>query len=51
MNKEIKNIETYITKLETELVMDGYNNGWLNKWYREKIIELKSRIKTLKEND
>ena len=51
MIDEIKNIKIYISKLETELVMSGYNNGWLNIWYKEKIKELKSKLKELEEND
>ncbi len=35
----------YIQKLKTELVMHGYVNGWLLKWYRSKIKELEAKIK------
>ncbi len=48
--EEINQIKRYIQKLEVELVMGNYNNGWFNDWCKEKIVELTQRLKTI-END
>tara|TARA_B100001287_G_C22683448_1_gene531872 strand:- start:3831 stop:3989 length:159 start_codon:yes stop_codon:yes gene_type:complete len=46
--EEIKKIEKYLQKLEVELVMSEYSNGWLIKWVEDKMLELEDRLKQLK---
>jgi len=35
----------YINKIKTELVMKGYLNGWLIKYYEEKLNKLQHENK------
>ena len=35
----------YINKIKTELVMKGYLNGWLIKYYEDKLNELQHENK------
>jgi hypothetical protein len=47
--KELKVAEKRLSKVETEIVMGGYLNGWLLKSYKEEAELLRERIKLLKE--
>lgn len=40
-----KKLENYLNLIEREIVMSGYNDGWLTKWYEKKLNEIKSKIK------
>jgi hypothetical protein len=33
----------YLKRLEVELIMDGYHDGWYKKWLIDKINQIKSR--------
>jgi hypothetical protein len=47
--EELKVAEKRLSKVETEIVMGGYLNGWLLKSYKEEAKILRERIKVLKE--
>lgn len=47
-NQEVKimeDIKSYINKMKTELVMEGYQDGWSVKWIEDKITELEDKLK------
>ena len=41
MSEEKEKIENQIKKIEIELVMEGYLNGWLVNYFKDKIKKLK----------
>ena len=43
-NIEIEDTKKYLGRLETELVMAKYNDGWYNEWLKNKITELKLTV-------
>lgn len=47
--EELKESEKRLSKVETEIVMGGYLNGWLLKSYKDEANLLRERIKVLKE--
>ena len=47
--EELELAEKRLSKVETEIVMGGYLNGWLLKSYKEEAEILRERIKVLKE--
>ncbi len=40
-----KKLENYLNLIEREIIMTGYNDGWLTQWYEKKLKEIKSKIK------
>lgn len=40
-----KKLENYLNLIERELIMSGYNDGWITKWYEKKLKEIKTKIK------
>jgi hypothetical protein len=42
-----KRLTDYLRRLEQELAMSGYHDGWCLAWIREKIEETKNRLKWL----
>ncbi len=36
-------LEKYIKMVEGEIVMSGYNDGWLTKWFKEKLEKLRDK--------
>lgn len=46
--EELRIAEERLSKVETEIVMGGYLNGWLLKSYKEEASLLRERIKELK---
>lgn len=37
-------LEKQIEKLEVELVMSGYHDGWTSEWIKEQLEHLKSKL-------
>jgi len=48
MSEEKEKIENQIKKIEIELVMEGYQNGWLIDYLKRKIKKLKRKLKNFK---
>jgi hypothetical protein len=44
----IKDLVGYLDRLERELIMRSYLDGWYIKWLENKIIETKNKIECLK---
>lgn len=44
----IEELTKYLTKLELELIMKGYLDGWHIEWLEKEIIETKNKITCLK---
>ena len=46
--EELKIAESRLSKIETEIVMGGYLNGWILKSYKDEAALLRERIRELK---
>lgn len=42
--KHMEKIKNQLSKLQTELVMSGYHDGWTVIWLKDKITELEDSL-------
>lgn len=47
--KRVEEIKSYLEKLKTELIMEGYQDGWTKKWLEDKVVELDGHLNRYKD--
>jgi hypothetical protein len=46
--KRMEEIKEYLGKIQTEITMSGYHDGWTVKWLKEKKVELETQLERYK---
>lgn len=45
--KKVEKLKKEIFKVKTELIMEGYLDGWTKKWYQNRLKQLLIKLKTI----